>query len=537
MYFEFTCAQCNKRLKIREEYANKKTRCPYCHYTQVPTAPPAPPDTGDPLSFLEQGTAAPREGAQREGVPREGVPREGVPREGGPREGGPREGGPSPAARQERKPAAGGSDDDSASGTEVSIWKTGLLGFAIFVAVYTVLYPFQNSYLGALLWRRGWVQFAEVFLAAWSGVILVFKTRKLTKQKESMLFDLLPNDISRDINAQNTGQFIRHIRGLPVQPGQSFLVNRVLRGLEHFGILGSSGEVSGRLASQSDIDSNAVDSSYSLIKVFVWAIPILGFIGTVQGIGQAVGAFSATMSAAGDMSALKDSFNLVTAGLATAFDTTLLALVLSMFIMFPMSSTQKSEQDLLNWVDEYCNENLLKRLKEHAGVDLPSGVDQKALQAAIEAAMVPHHAEFRAWGQKLEALGDNFSRQMAKTWSQTEEQIRTRHAQAMKEIVKATETFQESAERLKTASEKQASAMADLAKRTAEIQDKLAASIQHSAESIGGLAESVPRYLAALGQALSGLNEVLGQLGEKQVVVQAAPRRRGWFFFSRRDGS
>jgi len=522
MYFEFNCAQCNKRLKIREEYANKKTRCPYCHHAQVAPAPPAAPESGDPLSFLEQGAAAPRESA---------------PREGGGREGAPRESRVTAAPRQEQKPAAGSSGDDTSSGTEVSIWKTGLLGFAIFVAVYVVLYPFQGTYVGALLWKRGWVQFAEVFLAAWSGVILVFKTRLLTKQKESMLFDMLPNDISRDISAQNVGQFLQHIRGLPVKPGESFLVNRVLRGLEHFGILGSSGEVAGRLASQSEIDANAVDSSYSLIKVFVWAIPILGFIGTVQGIGQAVGAFSATMSAANDMSALKDSFGLVTSGLSTAFDTTLLALVLSMFIMFPMSSAQKSEQDLLNWVDEYCNENLLKRLKEHIAVDLPPGVESKALQAAIEAAMVPHHAEFRAWGQKLEALGATFSKQMAKAWTQAEEQIRTRHAEAMKEIVKATTTFQESAERLKTASEKQASAMADLADRTAEVQDKLADSGRRSADSIGGLAESVPRYLAALEQGLMGLNDVLGQLGERQVVVQAAPRRRGWSLFGRRDGS
>jgi len=511
MYFEIECVNCKKRLRVRNEHANKKMRCPYCHHAQVVPAPAAARDESDPLSFLQEQPAAPHEGVGRESVP-------------------------SATPRQEQKPGAGVSQEDTASGTEVSIWKTGLLGFAVFVAVYAMLYPFQNSYLGALLWKRGLVQFAEVFLAAWSGVILVFKTRKLTKQKESMLFDLLPDDISRDISARSVGQFIRHIRGLPVQPGESFLVNRVLRGLEHFGILGSSGEVAGRLASQSEIDSNAVDSSYSLIKVFVWAIPILGFIGTVQGIGQAVGAFSATMSAASDLTALKDSFNLVTAGLSTAFDTTLLALVLSMFIMFPMSSTQKSEQDLLNWVDEYCNENLLKRLKEHAGADLPSGVDQKALQAAIEAAMVPHHAEFRAWGQKLEALGDSFSRQMSKAWTQTEEQIRERHGQAMKEIVKATETFQETAERLKTASEKQASAMADLAERTAEIQDKLAASIRHSADSIGGLAESVPRYMAALKEGLTGLNEVLGRLGEQQVVVQAAPRRRGWFFFSRRDG-
>ena len=42
------------------------------------------------------------------------------------------------------------------------------------------------------------------------------------------------------------------------------------------------------LKSQSEIDATMVDSSYVLIKVFIWAIPILGFIGTVLGISEAV---------------------------------------------------------------------------------------------------------------------------------------------------------------------------------------------------------------------------------------------------------
>ena len=65
----------------------------------------------------------------------------------------------------------------------------------------------------------------------------------------------------------------------------------------------------------------------------IWAIPILGFIGTVWGISGAVSNFSSAMtsveSAAAVSEALKDNLPLVTADLATAFDTTLLALLLS----------------------------------------------------------------------------------------------------------------------------------------------------------------------------------------------------------------
>ena len=101
-----------------------------------------------------------------------------------------------------------------------------------------------------------------------------------------MLFDLLPDSLGRDITVESVDRFASGIRDLPVNPGSSFLVQRVLRGLEHFTVRRSASEVSTVLASQSELDSNAVSSSYALLNVFIWAIPILGFIGTVQGLGM-----------------------------------------------------------------------------------------------------------------------------------------------------------------------------------------------------------------------------------------------------------
>jgi len=69
----------------------------------------------------------------------------------------------------------------------------------------------------------------------------------------------------------------------------------------------------------------------------------------------------------------------VTGGLSEAFDTTLVSLIFSLFVMFPTSVMQKNEEDLLNKVDEYCNEYFLKRLREpshvigHAGIPSDQG--------------------------------------------------------------------------------------------------------------------------------------------------------------------
>ena len=53
------------------------------------------------------------------------------------------------------------------------------------------------------------------------------------------------------------------------------------------------------MTAESAADEGRVDASYALVRVFVWAVPTLGFIGTVLGLGAAVGGFSESLEAAG----------------------------------------------------------------------------------------------------------------------------------------------------------------------------------------------------------------------------------------------
>ena len=75
-----------------------------------------------------------------------------------------------------------------------------------------------------------------------------------------------------------------------------------------------------------------------------------------------------------DLDEIRKQLGEVTGGLSTAFDTTLVSLVFSLCVMFPTSIMQKREEDLLNKVDEYCNEYFLKRLREPMVGSLPEGM-------------------------------------------------------------------------------------------------------------------------------------------------------------------
>ena len=242
------------------------------------------------------------------------------------------------------------------------------MGLGIEIVFYLFLFVFLLSDSTTIIYdyfyERGWVPYVLTYLACWSFAILFFKQKKLKKQQNVMQFKLLPEDISQDIREDNLGEFYSHIKRLGFDPQQSFLLTRILRGIEHFSVRKNHTETADMLKSQSEIDATMVDSSYVLIKVFIWAIPILGFIGTVLGISDAVSSFGGEMGAAADIEKIKEQLGQVTGGLSEAFDTTLVSLIFSLFVMFPTSVMQKNEEDLLNKVDEYCNEYFLKRLRE-----------------------------------------------------------------------------------------------------------------------------------------------------------------------------
>ncbi len=496
MYFTFPCSACGKKLRVQEEAAGRKCRCPYCQASVLVPSPPeeSEPAANDELAALREITAGATSRTETTTRTRH------VRTKG------------SKKRAAHAAPSAGWSDR-----TDVSMVKSGLLGLALAVGFLAALFPFRESYFGELFMDRGWVPYALVFLMGWSVAILFFKTRKLKSQKASMLFDLLPTDISKDITVDSVGKFVKHIQDLPIEPRESFLVNRVMHGLEHFRVRKSNPEAATLLASHSEIDANAVQSSYTLINVFIWAIPILGFIGTVIGISAAVGGFSGSLDQAQDISVLKESLNSVTGGLATAFDTTLVALVMSMLVMFPSSSMQKAEEDLLNSVDEYCNENLMKRFNDGhggytAGDSLAPATSPAGLRQAIDAAMVPHHAELRAWNEKLDAIGEKLSQRIQDGYKEVVDGLGHHRDEAADDI--------RDLDAMATAFHR---TMKTLAEQAAEEHQRAAGLMKQSAESIGG-------YFEAMERGLTGLNRVLEGLGERQVVVQAAPRRR-WLFF------
>jgi biopolymer transport protein ExbB/TolQ len=127
--------------------------------------------------------------------------------------------------------------------------------------------------------------------------------------------------------------------------------------------LGEVGDVDDILRSQADNDESGLETSYAMLGAFVWAIPVLGFIGTVEGLSIAIGGFSSVLTTAADLDQIKAALQGVTGGLATAFETTFQALVLALIIQLWLVYLKKSEEEFLDACGDYCLRHVVNRLR------------------------------------------------------------------------------------------------------------------------------------------------------------------------------
>lgn len=118
-----------------------------------------------------------------------------------------------------------------------------------------------------------------------------------------------------------------------------------------------------------DLGSDTASSKYSISKIFIWAMPILGFIGTVMGLSLAVENFSGFLT--GDIEKIevvKHELSKVSLGLAFAFDTTLLGLATSLIGMLFMSYVQNREEGILSNVESKGLELIRSHVSENTVV-------------------------------------------------------------------------------------------------------------------------------------------------------------------------
>jgi len=142
--------------------------------------------------------------------------------------------------------------------------------------------------------------------------------------------------------------------------GMRLLTRRIFLAIQHLGISRDTSELGDLLRRRADADRQRASTAYLWPQFLVWAIPILGFVGTVLGIGTAVTGLEATIESA---EGFKGAIKAVTGNLGVAFDTTLVALVMSVIALLVQTLISQQEYRLLADVEDYLTYRLQSRIR------------------------------------------------------------------------------------------------------------------------------------------------------------------------------
>ena len=204
-----------------------------------------------------------------------------------------------------------------------------------------------------------------IALSVWSLVILAFKYLKIRSQRKSLRILVVPNSAGFVLSPSTVDQVIGKIESSIENPRRFMLFNRILLVLKSIRNVGRIADIDEMLSSSADADDIRIDNSYTVVRGFIWAIPVLGFIGTILGLTKTIKSFDDVLeSAAG-----KSDIDLVVgmqeaiSGLDTAFYTTGIALVAALFIHLLLTFIRKSDDDLLDDTREYCKTHIVARVR------------------------------------------------------------------------------------------------------------------------------------------------------------------------------
>lgn len=249
--------------------------------------------------------------------------------------------------------------------TRVNSWCSLTLAVLMTLGFYGVLFPFQDNWIAGsfFFYRNRETPACIVFLSCWSAAILWIKWRKLAFQRATLAMQIVPDDPEFVLTPRNVDEVFHRIHDQVDDPRQFVVFHRITTALSNLRNLGRVTDVGEILRAQADIDESSMETSYSLLQGFVWAIPVLGFIGTVEGLSVAIGGFGSVLASSSDFEQIKVALRGVTGGLSTAFETTLQGLVAALVIQLAMTGMKKSEEEFLDACSEYCSKQIVSRLR------------------------------------------------------------------------------------------------------------------------------------------------------------------------------
>lgn len=196
-------------------------------------------------------------------------------------------------------------------------------------------------------------QQATIIISIWALLLTYMRFREIKAQRDLLSAGYMKKDAGAVILQSDAREYLRTFEQLPPAQRNAVLPRVLAAALKRFGATGNVQDASQTVHNTCESEHNRLDAELSILRFSVWVAPALGFVGTVRGIGLALQ--GAELAVKGDTTA-------VTNGLGISFNSTLVALTLSIVLMYLLHEIQLAQERLVLDTENYAEEELVSRL-------------------------------------------------------------------------------------------------------------------------------------------------------------------------------
>jgi len=193
-----------------------------------------------------------------------------------------------------------------------------------------------------------------VILCMWSLLLLARQAQDTRLARQLLDRDYVKIGDGQVVLPEDARVYSRPLESLPPAEASRFLPRLLMVAYNRFGATRSVQDAAEAVRDECDFETAALDTKLSMVRFTAWAIPAVGFVGTVRGIGAALQEAQGAMG--GDISG-------VTMGLGVTFNATLTALVSCIIVMFWMHQLQQFQDRLVLDCRSYVDRQLLRKLR------------------------------------------------------------------------------------------------------------------------------------------------------------------------------
>ncbi len=251
--------------------------------------------------------------------------------------------------------------------TDVNVLISLAFGIGMTVVSFLLISPHRGTFLRDFFMGRNETNAERVvfqgttlvcFWLAMGTVIL--KRIRLRRERKAVHHDLVPEGI----DVTNMDQMIEAYKKLSEDKRmpENCGLSRAARIMAMWINTEDYERTSKYAMEESDYDAMGSDSSYRMNRLYIWAMPLLGFVGTVYGVSYGIGGFAEFLRGQVTAEEIKYQVGLITEGLAVAFYCTLLGLVTAGIAAFPSLAVERSEEEVFGEITEQLTSRLISRL-------------------------------------------------------------------------------------------------------------------------------------------------------------------------------